>query len=338
LERQRKGLVLHLFFFLWKEGTDSLVCLIWTSVAGNYDPKSFETILLGLAPTLQTIVSELFNLLMHLTAHSTDSGLTPSILSSLFGPLLFGLGPSACPFETAHAAFVRASGATEHLILAFIRWEQSNHSKLKGSFPRKLTEWIKGYPGMIISDRELAQGLPRRGVRVEKLEKIRRTVRAYSKDLISAGQEWPGEMNRYGGKRWEAWESVLPHEHVRRKPGPRVSEGPRLPVLTEKHRKRMNLTADVVPLPSAISTSSSGFEKICLPGSMSNLSSSFSSELGTRARGSAGVDEEQKYGSLADKSWSEFEEFGFGEGVGKDRLEFNVYEGAKKVGNIEFSR
>ena len=288
----------------------------------------FDILYRGVSPNLATILKELFTLLMHLAANSTDSGLTPSVLSGLFGPLIFGLGPHSCPFDTAHAAFVRSSGALEHLLLAFIRFEEAKHERLKGGFPGRLRDWTKGYPGMIISDRELDQGLPRRGVKVKRLEKVRRYVRAYSKDLLSSGQEWGQEMKQCGGVQWEAWESVLPPVVKTRRSGPRVSEQPRQPSLTDRQRKRLFLASDTIPLPISSSPSIS-FEKVDVPGSQSN-GSGINQSASATSRDSL-VNRQEKYGSLADKSWSEFEGFGFGEGVNKDRLEFNLNEGAKKV-------
>lgn len=291
----------------------------------------FDMLYRGVSPNLATILKELFTLLMQLAANSTDSGLTPSVLSGLFGPLIFGLGPHSCPFDTAHAAFVRSSGALEHLLLAFIRFEEAKHERLKGGFPGRLRDWTKGYPGMIISDRELDQGLPRRGVKVKRLEKVRRYVRAYSKDLLSSAQEWEQEMKQCGGIQWEAWESVLPPVVKTRRSGPRVSEQPRQPSLTDRQRKRLFLASDTIPLPIS-SSPSMGFEKVDVPGSQSNGSGI--NQLASATSRDSLVNRQEKYGSLADKSWSEFEGFGFGEGVNKDRLEFNLNEGAKKVRRI----
>jgi hypothetical protein len=265
---------------------------------------------------------------MHLAANATDSGLTPSTLSGLFGPLLFGLGPHSCPFDVAHAAYVRSSGAMEHLLLAYIRYEQHQHDRLKGGFPGRLKDWIKGYPGMIVSDRELDQGLPRRGVKVKRLEKIRRNVRAYSRDLSSTGQVWEHELRQHGGIRWEAWEAVLPPPVKSKTPGPRVTEQPHQPRLTEKHRRRLFLATNIIPLPVS-SSAVAELDRNHIPRSVSN-SSRLSHLTDSPSRNSL-VDKRETYGSLADKSWSEFEGFGFGDGVDKNRLDFNLYEGAKKV-------
>lgn len=186
---------------------------------------------------------------------------------------------------------------------------------------------------MIISDRELDQGLPRRGVKVKRLEKVRRNVRAYSKDLLSSGQEWEREMRQNGGVQWEAWESVLPPAIKTRKAGPRISEQPRQPALTDRHRKRLFLATDRIPLPIS-SSPSMDFEKVGMPGSRSNGSGI--DHLTSAASRDSLIDKREKFGSLADKSWSEFEGFGFGDSVNKDRLEFNVHEGAKKVSRLYY--
>jgi hypothetical protein len=288
----------------------------------------FDALYRGLPGTLVAILKEIFNLLMHLAANSTDSGLTPSVLSGLFGPLLFGLGSHSCPFEVAHAAYVRSSGALEHLLLAYIRHEQAKHDRLKGGFPGRLKDWIKGYPGMIISDRELDQGLPRRGVKVKRLEKVRRNVRAYSKDLTSSAQDWEREMRQHGGVRWDAWESVLPPPSSTRRSRPHVSEQPRQPFLSEKHRKRLFLATDTIPLPFS-SSPSNGFEKVETPTSGSG--GLISSQIASTSSHDSLAGKYGGYGSVADQTWREFEGFGFGDGLDRSKLDFNLYEGAKKV-------
>lgn len=300
----------------------------WSSAVSQYDPRMFDAIYRGLPDILVTILKELFNLLMHLAANSSDSGLTPSVLSGLFGPLLFGLAPHSCPFDVAHAAYVRSSGATEHLLLAYIRYEQAKHDRLKGGFPGRLKDWVKGYPGMIISDRELDQGLPRRGVKVKRLEKVRRNVRAYSKDLTSSAQDWEREMRQHGGTRWDAWGSILPPVSNKKAPGPRITEQPRQPVLSEKHRKRLFLATETIPVPFS-SSPSHGFEKIEMPSSSSGRTGS--SLVASTSSHDSLIDRNNAYGSMADQTWREFEGFGFGDGLDKSKLDFNLYEGAKKV-------
>lgn len=161
---------------------------------------------------------------------------------------------------------------------------------------------------------------------MKRLEKARRTVRAYSKDLLAACPEWPTEMGRNGGARWEVWEKVVPPRRAQARRGPRVTEDIPLPHLTPTQKKRLNLDHDTIPLPNrsherAESSPPSGIEA--------------RAPMSPPTKGSMSKAEESKpngqYGSLADQTWSDFQGFGFGGGLSKDKLEFNLYEGAKKV-------
>ena len=91
----------------------------------NYPSMHFSAFLEPLEPLLRSILTGLFTLLSRFTAHSASSGHTPPTLSPLFGPLLFGLGPSTLNFHHAYMYYLRATTATEHLILAFIRWQDA---------------------------------------------------------------------------------------------------------------------------------------------------------------------------------------------------------------------
>lgn len=311
--------------------------------AFRYDPLHFDHFYHGLPPVLRDILAQIFALLMHLAANAVDSGLTPNILSALFGPLLFGLGPPSSPFEVAHSSFVRASGATEHLLVAYIRSEQARHDKLRGPFPTRLQHWTLGYPKTIISDRELDQGLPRRGVRLRRLEKAHRLVRSYSPNLMSSAQEWAADM-KTRGIQWDAWDRILPPPPTaprKKTGGPRLSESPRLPVVTERHRKRLCLASESIPLPTCTSVSSisSGFEKVSWPDETPEINLGVplvEQEKATRQHNrlpppSFTFNEQGRCSTLAEQSWMEFEGLGFAESLSKERLDFNVNEGAKRV-------
>ncbi|KAK7443796.1 hypothetical protein VKT23_015577 [Stygiomarasmius scandens] len=119
-----------------------------------------------LPKTLTHILLSLLSLLARLTAHSASSGHTPPTLSPLFGPLIFGLGPPSTGFHETYIAYLRSVGAMEHIILSFVRWQDSagqtsnteSNAMLNGSrsatgttlgVPTRLKEWIKGYPAML---------------------------------------------------------------------------------------------------------------------------------------------------------------------------------------------
>ena len=91
----------------------------------NYLGTHFTAFLDSLDGMLCSLLVGLFTLLSRFTAHSASSGHTPPTLSPLFGPLLFGLGPSTLNFHHAYMYYLRATTATEHLILAFIRWQDA---------------------------------------------------------------------------------------------------------------------------------------------------------------------------------------------------------------------
>ncbi|GAW09682.1 hypothetical protein LENED_011860 [Lentinula edodes] len=127
----------------------------------GYPPEHFRAFLPTLQTPLRLILLTVLSLLARLTAHSSTSGHTPPTLSPLFGPLIFGLGPSGLPFNHTYTLYLRSVNAMEHILLAFIRWQ--NTPDATGSYsniltggtasalgvPPRLKEWIKGYPAML---------------------------------------------------------------------------------------------------------------------------------------------------------------------------------------------
>jgi hypothetical protein len=87
-----------------------------------------------------------------MTANSATSGHTPPTLSPLFGPLLFGLGPPTLAFHHTYIRYLWTTNATEHLILAYIRWQATpaanSPSAASLGVPTSLKQWIRGYPSM----------------------------------------------------------------------------------------------------------------------------------------------------------------------------------------------
>ncbi|TFY76456.1 hypothetical protein EWM64_g7556, partial [Hericium alpestre] len=161
----------------------SLIAVAYLPAALSYPPAHFAAFIAPLPPLLRSIIVNVLTLLIRFTAHSASSGHTPPTLSPLFGPLLFGLGPSALSFQHTYVHYIRATNATEHLILAFIRWQDapSNDSaKTVGTggsaaslgVPTRLKDWIRGYPSM----------LPARSTKKERMDPRRgaRTVRVVS--------------------------------------------------------------------------------------------------------------------------------------------------------------
>ena len=171
---------------------------------------------------------------------------------------------------------------------------------------------------MLATDADLARGGPRRGARVVRCERVSRTVRAYSKNLIVSGESWAADIPG----RWEAWDRTIPKG--------RRDDGSR-PKLSATWRRRMAIK-EVAPLPRAASMPMDMSRKISYgrakrPG-----------QKDERARSAHG-DDEARWGSLAGKEWSLFEEGGFDtqvlSGVEADdmrtRLQFDLSESAKIV-------
>ena len=166
----------------------------------RYPSNAFTRFLRQLDPDDIALLTTLFSLLSSATSYSLKNGMTPSRLARLFGPLLFGL-PEDETFQRTYDAYVRASNATEHLLLAYIR-EQST----KESLPTRLVEHVKGYPRMLSPDiTRLEQHA--RSTPVTVIETI---TRGYHPDLLQSAcqlnlavhcEEWEacrGDDERHG--------------------------------------------------------------------------------------------------------------------------------------------
>ncbi|EGN97329.1 hypothetical protein SERLA73DRAFT_169698 [Serpula lacrymans var. lacrymans S7.3] len=187
----------------------------------KYPSAHFATLLPPLPSVLRQILLTLFSLLIRFTAHSSSSGHTPPTLSPLFGPLLFGLGPATLAFHHTYVHYLRAVNAMEHLLLAFIRWQDAPRPSLATSagqegfstgvstdvkygsatslgVPTRLKDWIRGYPAMLPFVQAGEKGergkgerpVPRRGARTVRVVSVRRNVRMYSPDLVKTAASW----------------------------------------------------------------------------------------------------------------------------------------------------
>lgn len=291
------------------------------SSAAHYPLDAFPY-LSSLAPPdlYDKILTPLFQLLSRFAAHSHLSGLTPHALSSLFAPLIFDI-PASAPAMLAHATFVRSASATEHLLLAFIRSQSSSKPELGvKDLPTRLREWVIGYPSMLASDAELARGNPRKGAKMVRCERVSRVVRAYTRDLVVQSELWASELPGEQGKQWDQWNRVI-LQH-------RSGEISR-PKFSNTWRRKMAVK-ETLPLPASVVdqlSRSTSYGKARAPGKRE--------ERGGRERK---CDEgEARFGSLAGKEWSMFEEGGFdapSESERKDmksRLQFDLTESAKTV-------
>ncbi|KAF9234382.1 hypothetical protein BU15DRAFT_52692 [Melanogaster broomeanus] len=304
-----------------------------TEAALNYPSSHFATFLPPLPPVLRTILLTLLSLLIRFTAHSASSGHTPPTLSPLFGPLLFGLGPASLSFHHTYIHYLRAVNAMEHIMLAFIRWQDA--PKVSGSpsdintnitfgsattlgVPTRLKDWIRGYPSMLPflhvkekQDRPQA----RRGARTMRVVSVRRNVRMYSPDLVKTAASWAsrprsGQEINHGLAGSKEWERIAPSAL---KLQPRYSEG---------YKKRMDMPPNFHPyigagVLSTTSSASSATSTLC------DEKDSFAAGLGIRQG-------EDRFRTLTDLKWGEFETMGFGTLEADERkLQFDLTEGAR---------
>ncbi|KJA15902.1 hypothetical protein HYPSUDRAFT_207491 [Hypholoma sublateritium FD-334 SS-4] len=303
-----------------------------SEAALGYPPAHFATNFLPeLAPPLQAIIIRLLSLLARLVSNSTSSGHTPPTLSPLFGPLFFGLGPATLAFHHAYVHYLRAVTAMEHLILAFVRWQDlprvsvssaglaSNQSGSAGSLgvPVRLKEWIKGYPAMLPAiDQKKPQ--PRRGARTVRVMSVRRNVRMYSPDLVKTASVWAyrpaGAHGHNPLASSKEWDRIAPPTL---KLAPRYSEG---------YKMRMSMPVgfhpDVAPGASPALKMSESYSSATSSGTVTSLPDPDYFGLGTR-------EGEDRFRSLTDLKWGEFESMGFS-GLGDEKkLQFDLTESAR---------
>ena len=211
-----------------------------------------------------------------------------------------------------HASFVRAAYATEHLLLAHIRTSGQTGLGVT-DLPSRLKSWVAGYPSMVASDADLARATPRQGAKMVRCERVSRSVRAYSRDLIGTAELWADDIEH-----WEAWERVVLKQ--------RRGEIAR-PKFSAAWRRRLAVKENLPLPPSAFEKGQAGYGLAPRP----------TASGGIAGRQHAGLDDESRWGSVAGKEWSMFEEGGFDvPSVGdkddlKTRLQFDLSETAKQA-------
>ncbi|CDO71773.1 hypothetical protein BN946_scf184923.g3 [Trametes cinnabarina] len=310
---QVRGLVSYEAYCEWRDAEAAL----------NYPGLHFSSFLDPLDPLLRSILVGLFTLLCRFAAHSASSGHTPPTLSPLFGPLLFGLGPSTLNFHHAYVHYLRATTATEHLILAFIRWQDTKTSAASPALgvPTRLKAWIQGYPAMLPTIGKNERPQPRRGARTVRVLSVRRNVRMYSPDLVKTAASWAqrprGAVSNAGERAFAGsreWERIAP---------PTLKLPPRY---SDAYRKRMDLPPNFHPDTGAGSTTST--MPPSLTSSVSSASSVGSALFDEKEHGLIGA--EERFRSLTDLKWGEFEAMGFGSLVADEKkLQFDLTEGAR---------
>lgn len=311
----------------------------------EWSNKTEFTNFLKLLPVqIRSLVLTLLTLLARLLAHSTSSGLTPPALSSLFGPLLFGLAVSplssttlqsssgtanAAPsFHAAYSAYLRSAHATEHVLLSFVRLQVAQTPASSPS-PRRLLSWIQGYPAMLAPIERFES--PRKGVKIRRVASVRRNVRMYSPDLVRTCAGWARGSEGGSVRASMEWTRITPEK---KGAGERME-----PRYTDGYRKRMDLPPTFLPQTglsgsnlstpsnSTSSTSSSGTTKSSL---YFDDGGEFGLGLGLGLGIAGTIKEESKFRSLTDMKWGEFEMLGFGEADSK-KLQFDLNESARTV-------
>jgi Meiotically up-regulated protein Msb1/Mug8 domain len=306
--QETRGIISWETYLRWREdegGTSprfiSCSRCLTTFPGALYPPQYFGAFLPSLPAEVQVLLTTLLSFLARLAAHATSSGLTPPALSSLFGPLLFGLGSPALPFHHTYGAYLRCSHATEHLLLAYIRAQDAATSRAVG-MPSRLKDWIRGYPAMIPPIEKLDKA--RRGARTVRVTSVRRNVRLYSHDLVRTAASWAAKGEQGNLSSAKEWTRVM---------GPPNAK--LVPRYSDSYRQHLDIPPNTVPdigFDGTLSQSSSG-------------SSSAGDDFGL-----LGKEDEKRFRSLTDLKWGEFESLGFGGGDEK-RLEFDLNEGARTV-------
>ncbi|CAL1701755.1 unnamed protein product [Somion occarium] len=313
-----RGLVSYDWYMQWREAEAAL----------NYPATHFGAFIEPLPQLLRSLLVGLLTLLTRFTAHSSSSGHTPPTLSPLFGPLLFGLGPSTLAFHHVYVHYLRAATATEHLILSLIRWQdapgRAGSSATALGVPTRLKAWIQGYPAMLPLTKKNERPQPRRGARTVRMVSVRRNVRMYSPDLVKTAASW---AQRPRG----ATSSATDRSFAGSKEWDRISP-PTLklpPRYSDAYKKRMDLAPNFHPDTGAGSTSSS-LSAPSLSASISTTSTTSSmfddKEIGLLTKKPG----EDRFRSLTDLKWGEFEAMGFGDtGSDEKKLQFDLTEGAR---------
>ncbi|KAH6903885.1 hypothetical protein BKA70DRAFT_1387504 [Coprinopsis sp. MPI-PUGE-AT-0042] len=135
-----------------------------SEAANNYPANHFQTTFLpSLPPTLQYIV---------LRAHPSDP------FSLIWTPFLWpGSSHVGLP-PLLTFIILRSVNAFEHLLLAFVRWQDTPRSATGSAtslgVPARLKEWIKGYPSMLPFTNPKAKPQPRKGARTVRVMSVRR--------------------------------------------------------------------------------------------------------------------------------------------------------------------
>ncbi|GAA5846946.1 hypothetical protein JCM3766R1_004024 [Sporobolomyces carnicolor] len=151
----------------------------------GYQPKSCTMHLIARMSTSNArLLASLLSLFSSIAAHSAHNGMPPRRLASLFSPYIFGLADDHT-FDDTYDEWQRATDATEHLILAYIRDQETD-----GPLPTFLEKFILNYPSILnISYTGEPPKVPT-GAKVEEVTRVRRLTRFHSRNLIASAGTW----------------------------------------------------------------------------------------------------------------------------------------------------
>jgi hypothetical protein len=224
----------------------------------------------------------------------------------------------------------------EHVLLAFVRWQDAPSNESSGSFgggpgsasslgvPTRLKDWIRGYPAMLpepaTRTRSQDRLQPRRGARTIRVVSVRRNVRMYTPDLIKSAASWATRSAGVTGlspnvfAQSRDWERVAP---------PTLRLTPRY---ADSFKKRMDLPPNFHPQTGVASSSNAS---IASSATVSSVGDSPTDYFGV---GKPAVAGEERFRNLTDLKWGEFEAMGFG-GLdpAEKKLQFDLTESARTV-------
>ncbi|GAA6062080.1 hypothetical protein JCM10212_006503 [Sporobolomyces blumeae] len=151
----------------------------------GYNPKSCTMHLVARLPfSSGRLLISLLSLFSSIAAHSATNGMPPRKLAALFSPYVFGL-PDDQTFDATYDEWQRATDATEHILLAYIRDQQAD-----APLPTFLERFIVGYPAILNISYDGAGPRVPDGARTEEVMRVRRLTRFHSRNLIASAGTW----------------------------------------------------------------------------------------------------------------------------------------------------
>lgn len=266
--------------------------------ADAFPSSSYADLTEKVSPQVGNLLTQLLSLLSSAGAYALENGMTIARLARTFGPLIFGL-PEDDTFARTYAVYVRATNATEHLLLAYVRQLETTLQAKGSALPLRLAQAVQGYPATLPGNLDV---LPAGTGKVVPLTVLERSVKAYAPDLLADALTFdlPSKC-----KEWDAC-------HLTEKD---AKHGV-LPQFTPRFRKLINFQGGVQVAPSQ-ERAVSPLQSLSLP------------RTPTEGQSPGRVDPTLPH-SLADKVWTDFVSGGFTEGD-NSKLAFDLQESAREA-------